>query len=430
MSIQHTPSAITTDSSAPVTRSPRQAWNEFLSPWWQATRNILFLYIITRLIFLLLTYFGGVLFNIPNYSYDHLSFNTMLHTWYRWDAIRFITIATSGYTKVQNAAFFPLYPALVALTSKIIPTHSILVASMLVSNVATLGMMVMLYRFVEMEFSRELAQRTVFYQAIFPTAFFFFAGYNESLFIFLMLGCFYALRRGAWWFAGVFGFLAAMSRSIAILLFVIFFCEYVRQRWPELRPNLRPVRPVALLKHIPHLLPALLIPLGLIVYMLGLYVRLGDPLAFSHAQVDWRTGAVIPGMAIYQSLQQLVVHSPLSFSTPHILIDLGTFIAFLVLFLLAIFGRDRLPRDQWPLLVFWGCALLYAILWPGVPGAPGQGYDPMPSTQRFVLELFMAFIILARLGERSPKFHQAYLLLSLPFLTFLTLQFMTGHWTV
>jgi hypothetical protein len=49
--------------------------------------------------------------------------------------------------------------------------------------------------------------------------------------------------------------------------------------------------------------------------------------------------------------------------------------------------------------------------------------------QRYVLEIFACFIILARLGRR-PWFHQAYLLIALPMLTFLTLQFLTGHWTI
>ncbi|GHO44013.1 hypothetical protein KSX_21760 [Ktedonospora formicarum] len=350
--------------------------------------------------------------------------------WYRWDTVRFLTIATDGYTKVQYAAFFPLYPALTALLSHIMPFQSLLLSAMLISNIAALGMMLVLYRFVETEFGIETARRTVLYQAIFPTAFFFFSGYNESLFIFLMLCCIYALRRGAWWFAGLFGFLAALSRSIAILLLLIFVCEYVRQHWPTLRAQLRPLNLKALFAHIPTLFPALFIPLGLVIYMLGLTVHLGDPLAFSHAQVDWRTGLVIPGMALYQSIEQIIIHYPLSFSTPHVLIDFGFFMGCAALFFLAIFSHDRFARDQWPLLVFWGFALLYAILWPGVPGLPGQGYDPMPSTQRFVLEIFMAFIMLARLSIRHPRLHLSYVLLALPFLAVLTLQFLLGYWTV
>jgi len=48
---------------------------------------------------------------------------------------------------------------------------------------------------------------------------------------------------------------------------------------------------------------------------------------------------------------------------------------------------------------------------------------------RYVLEIFPAFILLARLG-RNSWVHQTYLLFALPMLTFLVLQFLTGHWTV
>jgi hypothetical protein len=50
--------------------------------------------------------------------------------------------------------------------------------------------------------------------------------------------------------------------------------------------------------------------------------------------------------------------------------------------------------------------------------------------ERFVLEIFIGFIILARLGEKKQWVHQGYLLISLPMLALLVLQFMTGHWTI
>jgi hypothetical protein len=75
-------------------------------------------------------------------------------------------------------------------------------------------------------------------------------------------------------------------------------------------------------------------------------------------------------------------------------------------------------------------ALLFAVIFPGIPGSnPALPYDPLPSMQRFVLEIFAGFIVLARLG-RNNWFHQTYLLLSLPMLAFFTLQFLTGHWTI
>src|SRR6266700_5821145 len=53
--------------------SARQAWRDFSLPWWQATKAVLPVYLITRLVFLLLTYFSGILFFVPNYSTEQLS---------------------------------------------------------------------------------------------------------------------------------------------------------------------------------------------------------------------------------------------------------------------------------------------------------------------------------------------------------------------
>ncbi|MFL5655261.1 MAG: hypothetical protein ACJ8CB_13935, partial [Ktedonobacteraceae bacterium] len=79
--------------------------------------------------------------------------------------------------------------------------------------------------------------------------------------------------------------------------------------------------------------------------------------------------------------------------------------------------------NQWSMLLFGAMALALPLLY------PGTAYNPMPSMERYVLEIFPGFILLARLGRRS-WFYQAYLMLSLPLLAFFTLQFLTGHWTI
>src|SRR5437660_473412 len=101
-----------TTSQIATTESTLQAWHAIAQPWWKATLAVLPTFLITRLIFILLTYFGGILFFVPNYSQNVLGFRDVLYTWYRWDAIRFITIATKGYISPDYAAFFPLYPEL------------------------------------------------------------------------------------------------------------------------------------------------------------------------------------------------------------------------------------------------------------------------------------------------------------------------------
>ena len=92
-------------------------------------------------------------------------------------------------------------------------------------------------------------------------------------------------------------------------------------------------------------------------------------------------------------------------------------------------GPERFKKNQWTFTLFGLMALIYALLFPGSPSPNNIPYDPLPSMQRFVLEVFAGFIVLARYGRR-PWFHQSYLMLALPMLAFLVFQFITGHWTI
>lgn len=413
-------------SEQPATE--QYSWRATIQPWWKATLAILPTYLLTRFVLLLLSYFGGVLFFVPNYWAGQLTFRQVLYTWYHWDAIRFATIATQGYISEEYAAFFPLFPALERSFHTLFH-RDILESGMFVSNVALLGMLVVFYRLVETEFDREIAKRAVLYLCVFPTAFFFFAAYNESLFLFFALSCFYCLRKGQWWLAGLFGGLATLSRSIGLFLFIIFLYEFARQQWPLLHRHWQQKQWLAMGKSLVGLLPSLLIPFGLGIYAYGLSVRFNDPLAFQHAQVHWREGLSGPWVGPFVAIKSILRLSPFTFAIPHDIIELTALGLFLVLLALGLFGRERFARHQWSFLLFSLIVVIYPLFFPGSPGANNLPYDPMPSMQRLVLEAFAGFIVLAQLGKR-PWFHQAYLLISLPMMAFLVFQFLTGHWTV
>src|SRR5665213_2675995 len=82
--------------------------------------------------------------------------------------------------------------------------------------------MLYLYKLIEHEYNRHVAQRATFYVSIFPTAV-----YSESLFLFLTVASFYYVRERRWVLAGAFGFLAALTRSEGVLLAAPLFIEWV-----------------------------------------------------------------------------------------------------------------------------------------------------------------------------------------------------------
>ena len=403
----------------------QRPWRKLIDPWWEATRSILPIFLATRFLFLILTYCGVVLFTLPNYSNDALPGVALFYSWYRWDAIRYATIAANGYISLEYAAFFPFYPFLEYLVS--IPLlHDVYLAGILISNLAFIATLVVLYRFVEIEFDSDTAKRATLYLAIFPSAFFFFAAYNESLFLLLMLLSFYSLRRNFWWRAGIFGGLATLTRSAGLILLPLFIYEFARHMWPptqELRQAWQNKQYRYILRKLSDLSAALLIPFGLGIYVFYLQLRFDDPLAFFHAQAQWRQGPSPPWYAFVVIIQKMTVISPYTFTSTHNIIDLAAFLLFAMLLIFCFVGPERFTVSQWSLPLFGLLALLYPLFFPGL------FYTPLASMERFVLELFPGFILLARLGRR-PWFHQWYLILSVPLLAFLLLQFVTDHWTV
>lgn len=414
-------------------------WRAMVHAWAYATGAVLPVFLLSRFVFALLTYLGGVLFFVPNYWPGALSLHDVLDTWNRWDTTHYTDIAMHGYTTLSQAAFFPLYPVLERILYSIFH-RGILLIGMTISNLAFLGTLIVLYRLVETEFDRPTAYRSALYLAIFPSAMFFFAAYNESLFLFFMLLSIYSMRHGSWWLAGLFGALATLTRSSGLFLALIYCYEFTRQclvplynSW-RLRISgphqlARTLMTLKTLTTLLNLLPVLFIPLALGLYADALYVRFHDPLAFIHAQASWRSGPTFPWTGLLITMRTIMTQSPFTFVTTHDLIELTAFALFLLLIILCFVGPERLRRDQWMFPLLGLCLLSFPLFFPSVASSGGLPYDPMPSTSRFMLEVFVGFIMLARLGRRS-WFHQSYMLLSLPLLAFFIFQFITGHWTV
>ncbi len=404
------------------------SWRDLVLPWWKATLAILPTFLVTRFLLLLLAYFGGVLFIASNFSPSPVSYHDLLAAWNQGDEINYLAIATDGYTKAQQALFFPLYPTLVRVLSPLFH-HSILAAGFFLSNLAFFGALIALYRLVETEFDSETAKRSVLYLAIFPTALFFFVAYSDSLFLLLILLSFYTMRRGSWWLAGLFGALATLTRFEGIFLFVIFLYEFVRQQGPQLREGWSEKQGLERVLPLIGVLASLLIPLALVVYASALSAIFGDPFAFIHAQTQQSAGFSFPLIGPLVAIKDIVRQPHTSFVVAHSLLDFAALVLFVALLALCFFGPERLARNQWTFALFGLLLLLYALSFPGSAAAHGSPYDALPSMQRLVLVIFPGFILLARLGRRA-WFHQGYLLVALPMFAFFVLQFITGHWIV
>ena len=215
----------------------------------------------------------------------------------RFDSSWYLEIARFGYNLPDKAAFFPLYPGLIALLKPL--TGSALVAGMLISGVCSLAGMYLLYRLTELDFGHRAARVTVWVVACFPVAFCLSAVYTEGLFLLLSVGAVYAARLGRWRTAALCAALAAITRSAGVLLVAPLAVLYLygpRADRPPDRPAAGRAPRYRLRADAAWLLAA---PAGLLAYMGYLAVALGDPLAAFSAQSGWeRIFAPFAGIAL------------------------------------------------------------------------------------------------------------------------------------
>ncbi len=371
--------------------------------------NIIWLFLLTRALLVLVTYFGYILLTQDKYSSAPVDISTLISSWNHWDATRYLSIALMGYHKLpEDLAFFPLFPLLISLLGHPFGDGSYFLIGMLLSNLALLGTLFFLYTLAAELGGEQTGYRTLLYFCIFPTAFFFFTAYNESLFLFFTLGGFLALRRQHWWLAGLAGGLSALTRSTGLFFVVPFLYElwvYWRQ---EKSVGIRAAAPI------------MLVPLGILLYCLYNWQITGNPLAFASVQSRWSRYLSLPWVGIWQNIGQVFWNQPFgSFNQVHSLIDLTLTLGFIALTILG-WRKSRMSYNIWLAFVF-----VYILISPSV----GQA-DALISNQRFVLEMFPAFITLALLGQRYPRLHEAILWVFPVLLGIFSLLFVLGRWMV
>jgi hypothetical protein len=380
-------------------------------PWRRAVIAALVTWLATRLGLALLTLIVWI-----GDTYPKLSANAVLSKWaHQWDSGWFLGIAHSGYVPTPDealAAYFPLYPAIIHVLTPVFFGYD-WVAALAISNVALLVALTLIYRLAEQEFGREVGHRTMFYLVAYPTGFFLTAVYNESLFIALLVGAIYAIRRTRWWTAAVLGLLATATRSAGLLLVLPFCYEYLRLYGRRVRPNV---------------LPVALIPLGLLPIVIATTLSMHDPLAFARAQArHWGRHLRLPWIPIYDTASNMIGSKTPSFGAVwvHDLLELGTVLLLLLLTFLSFVGPWRVRRDQYVLPLFGLALILFMISFP--PTNPRMNPYPLYSTSRIGLEVVPAFLILGRMG-RHAFVDRLVLTAFLTMQGVLVLRFLHGEW--
>lgn len=294
--------------------------------------------------------------------------------WERFDALWFLRIAERGYAAGDgSAAFFPLYPMAIRLVSWALGGHP-LAAALLVSNLAFLGALLVLYDLTRTERSEAVARTTVVLLATFPTAFFFLAPYSEAPFLLLAALALWGARRGRFALAGAAGFGAALTRNVGIVVAAALATEALQRR-REGAPGF-----------VRGLLAAAVAGGGTLAYLLSWWARTGDLLAPLHQQTTWQRRFSFPWTTLVEATR-IAFRYPGATNGPYWLIDWLVVVPFLAVSVLAA------ARSRWAFSVYlWG-----GLLIPLCYVFPDR---PLMSMPRFVLPLFPAFWAMAEALER------------------------------
>lgn len=289
------------------------------------------------------------------------------------DSLWILNIARSGYekepfnTNLQHTwAYFPLYPLILRAVDSV--TGNLPLSGIVLSSVMLLVALVLLYRTViAFGYDSSVADRSVFYVAAFPVSYFFSLSQTESLFLLLTVGCFYAARRERWLLAGVCGALASATRFAGVFSIVPLAILY----WQSSVGASRKIRIDAF--------SLLLVPAGLLAFMLYLRSITGNAFAFSDIQVAWGHNAGVfwrPLSWFVKDPQQLVWHWDFR------LLNFAAAITALVA------GLILLRRREWAFSAY----TLISIL------IPLSYQASLQSIARYAMVIFPVFIVLATFG--------------------------------
>lgn len=196
------------------------------------------------------------------------------------DSPRYETIATGGYEygsdaqQKYNIVFFPLFPMLTRAVMMLgLPFDA---AGTLVNNLAFLGALIVLYRWVEEQHGKSIARWATGVLAWCPLSLFGSVVYTEGLFLLFSTAALRAFAQQHYSWATLWGAIATASRVTAVALIPTFLIV----AWRERRPVQAYITSVFALS-------------GLLLFILYCGVHFGDPLAFVHAQRAWRDTAGI-----------------------------------------------------------------------------------------------------------------------------------------
>ncbi len=328
-----------------------------------------------------------------------------LAPWYRWDTTHYLEIAEEGYAaNLVNTVWPPFFPALIRLVGFIF-TPSIL-AGIIVSNLSAILAFYFLFVLVKEHWGETTASTTLLLLFTFPTAFYLIAVYTESLFLLLTAGCFLALHKKQWIWAGIFAAVASLTRLQGAILVLPVMAEGLIQLKAAVEG-----RRVLLLK----LCAAIFMtPLALAIFTAYVHFGLGAGWPWNTLNQTWELHFAWPWEGLWGSLTALLGR-PVIHSTGGLILFYDLFLTCISMIAMISVGR-KLPVTY---QVYAWSMLLFAV-------TKINSDNLLVSMDRYLLTIFPLFIALAIWLQKRKRVAPVWY--SLSFLSQLLLFFVFYSW--
>lgn len=315
-----------------------------------------------------------------------------------WDGNNYQEIALRGYQEQYPHlyGFMPLYPLFIRIASFVLINP--VVAAVIISLVSLVLALWLLQKLIKLETKDEkVSWRTIQYMLFFPTAFFFFIAYTESLFLLLSVATFYFLKKKQIFWSSLVTSLATITRITGLLLIPFVIWEIWKLK------NHRPIR---------RLLAIFITPFALILFMVYLFNATSDPLKFIHTQQsNFQTNVLhnpfLPLASYLYNLSFLKIQTQLDF------IYFFDFAVAAITPILLIIASKKLPSKY----ILYGLSIWLLHMTTGKTN----------SFSRYMLIVFPMFIGLSLLGKKR-WFDLLYRGVGFGLMIILFMWFLVGNW--
>lgn len=149
-----------------------------------------------------------------------------------WDAGHYLYLAEYGYSSLGDKSnlivFFPFYPALINLLTNFTSSYS--VSSLIISFLSFILGSIFFYKLLVGMIGKNRAFKSLLALVLFPTSYFLFLPYSESLFFLLVTSALYFSSKRNFPLSGFISGLASFTRPTGFLITIAIFIDWYQSK--------------------------------------------------------------------------------------------------------------------------------------------------------------------------------------------------------